>query len=49
MMHSRNIYNKPPDFDKLSKDYPEFAKISQLVSVRFYFLGGFYTISMILL
>ncbi|KAI8436862.1 hypothetical protein MSG28_010314 [Choristoneura fumiferana] len=29
-MHPRNIYRTPPDFAKLSKDFAEFAAISQL-------------------
>ncbi|XP_063383902.1 U6 small nuclear RNA (adenine-(43)-N(6))-methyltransferase [Cydia fagiglandana] len=28
-MHPRNIYKNPPDFAKLSKDFPEFANISK--------------------
>lgn len=29
-MHPRNIYNKLPDFNELSKKYPEFAKIAKV-------------------
>lgn len=35
MMHPRNIYKTPPDFNELAKIYPEFRNVSKLVCCAF--------------